>query len=73
MLATTKQNANFFVCNQRFNIFPTTTAGILPDTGRLVQCLIKIYRMNFTLLQKKKGRRYKIGRRAAPKAKYLWT
>ena len=50
-----------------------TTAGILPDTGRLVQCLIKIYRMNFTLLQKKKGRQHKIGRRAAPKAKYLWT
>ncbi len=35
-----------------------TTAGILPDTGRLFQCLIKIYRMKFTLLQKKKGRRY---------------
>lgn len=58
MLATTKQNANFFVCNQRFNIFPTTTASILADTGRFVTCLIKIYRMNFTLLQKKKGRRY---------------
>ena len=49
------------------------TASILADTGRLVQCLIKIYRMKSTLLQKKKGRQHKIGRRAAPKSKYLWT
>ncbi len=34
-----------------------TTAGILPDTSRFVTCLIKIYLMKFTLLQKKQGRR----------------
>ena len=50
-----------------------TTAGILPDTGRLVQCLIKIYRMNFTLLQKKKGAAVKMAGGAAPKVKYFWT
>ena len=33
-----------------------TTVGILADTSRFVTCLIKIYRMKFTLLQKKKGR-----------------
>ena len=48
-----------------------TTAGILTDTSRFVTCLIKIYHMKFTLLQKKKGQQHKIGRRAAPKAKYL--
>ncbi len=50
-----------------------TTAGILADTGRFVTCLIKIYRMKFTLLQKKKGRQIIIAGGAAPKAKYLWT
>ncbi len=30
-----------------------TKAGSLTDTGRFVTCLIKIYRMKFTLLQKK--------------------
>lgn len=64
---------SILIVPDKFNISPTTTAGILADTGRLVQCLIKIYRMKSTLLQKKKGRQHKIGRRAAPKSKYLWT
>ena len=64
---------SILIVPDKFNISPTTTAGILPDTGRLVQCLLKIYRMKSTLLQKKKGRQHKIGRRAAPKSKYLWT
>ena len=32
-----------------------TTAGILADTSRFVTCLIKIYGMNFTSQQTKKG------------------